>query len=56
MKKHELMETESRYYVDGKRVGREDFQDIKRRALRLDTFSNANVNGVWKFYCTATLQ
>lgn len=42
-----------RYTANGKRVSREEFDDIKRRAIRLECFSNASVNGRETFYCTA---
>ena len=48
-----LADREPKYFADGKRVSRSDFNDIKSIANRLECFSNAQVNGVWTFYCTA---
>lgn len=64
MKLIELKETEAagnrdplnrRHYADGKRISREQFDAIKRGARSLDSFSNASVNGVQTFYCTARI-
>ncbi len=60
MKTFDLKETSSgihgtdrRYFVNGKRVSEQEFRAIKQGA-RLECFSNAQVNGQWNFYCTAT--
>jgi hypothetical protein len=42
-----------KYYADSKRISREEFQDIKNRAARLENMSNSQQNGVWVFYTTA---
>lgn len=36
-------------------ASREQFNGIKREAQSLDCFSNASVNGVQTFYCTARM-
>jgi len=42
-----------KYYADHKRISREEFQDIKQRADKLECMSNGSVNGVMTFYTTA---
>lgn len=42
-----------RFYVDGKRISGVEFRRIKAEAVKLDCFSNSQVNGVWTFYCVA---
>lgn len=44
-----------KFFADGKRVTREQFDDIKRRAVRLECLSNASVGGVQTFYSMARL-
>lgn len=42
-----------RYYVDGRRVTRERFEDIKR-TRRLDTFYSTRRNGRIRLHCHAS--
>jgi hypothetical protein len=44
-----------KYYADDKQISREEFQDIKNEACRLECMSNSQTNGVWTFYTTAVL-
>lgn len=64
MKSVELKEVENagnrdpmnrRYFADGKRISRDEFDSIKVRAVRLECFSNSSDGGVQTFYCTARL-
>lgn len=43
----------SKYFANEKRVSHEQFQAIKASAVRLECFSNSQVNGVWNFYSVA---
>ena len=42
-----------RYLANGKRVTREQYNEIKRVAVRHDCFSNSNQGGVMHFYSVA---
>ena len=65
MKTHELIEQDSAngyndprntvYKVDGKRVDRDTFRDIKSRAVRQDTMHTWNSGGVRFFSCFVTV-
>ena len=44
------------YTANGKRITREEFQDTKRKAARLDTFYQVKSGGRETFYCTATIE
>lgn len=43
----------TKYKANGKRVTREEFDAIRRAAVRHDTFTQGNVNGVRTFYSVA---
>lgn len=43
----------TKYKANGKRVTREQFDAIRAAAVRHDTFTQANVNGVRTFYSVA---
>ena len=45
-----------RYIANGKRVTREEYDAIKRAAVRQDCFSNSSKAGVMHFYSVAYLE
>ena len=45
-----------RFFADGKRIGRDEFNDLKRTADRLECFYNYDSGGVRNFCCLARFE